>query len=297
MKKYLAIVNPIAGVKEKETAMKLLARAFSGEDERLYFTFTSEYTSAFTLAKEAITKGYEALIAIGGDGTINEVAAALYNSPLKLGIIPKGSGNGMARALGIPIDDDEAAVEVIRRAHVRAIDTSFANGSPFFCTFGVGFDAGLTHRYSEIASRGLFSYLKSAIDEYIGFKPKMYKITAGGTTFSCEAMLVTCANIDQYGSNAFIAPGASPDDGLLDLVIVSPISLLRVPQLVVQLFTKRISHNTQVESLRCADITIEREEEGIVQVDGESLEMGKSIAIKVIPRSLQVYVPEERYEE
>lgn len=110
-------------------------------------------------------------------------------------------------------------------------------------------------------------------------------------------MLVTCANIDQYGSNAFIAPGASPDDGLLDLVIVSPISLLRVPQLVVQLFTKRISHNTQVESLRCADITIEREEEGIVQVDGESLEMGKSIAIKVIPRSLQVYVPEERCEE
>lgn len=291
MKKYLAIVNPIAGVKEKETAIKLLAKAFSGEDERLYFTFTSEQTSASILAKEAIVKGYEAVIALGGDGTINEVAAALYNSNVKLGIIPKGSGNGMARALGIPVDDDAKAVEIVRRGTTHAIDTAFANGHPFFCTFGVGFDANVTQRYSEIPSRGLFSYLKSAIDEYIHFTPKKYKITAGGATFSRKAMLITCANIDQYGSNAFIAPGASPDDGLLDLVIVSPIPLLKVAQLVIQLFTKKIDQNAQVESLRCANITIEQETKGVVQVDGESLEMDKIIKIKVIPQSLQVYVP------
>lgn len=291
MKKYLAIVNPISGVKGKETVMKSLSESFNRADERLYFAFTTGEGSAESLTKEAINEGYEAVIAIGGDGTINEIARTLYNTPLKLGIIPRGSGNGLARALGIPCQREDEAVRIIRNGQSRSIDTAFANEYPFFCTFGVGFDAAVTKRYTDIPSRGLFAYLSSAIDEYIHFTPQRYQITIEGETFEQRAMLVTCANIEQYGNNAFIAPGALPDDGLIDLVLISPVNILQIPHFVRQLLTKQINRNILAQSFRCQELTLEREQEGDVQIDGESLCMGKKIKIKVAPRSLRVYTP------
>lgn len=296
-KKYLAIVNPISGIGEKGSVLPMLSEAFSNDEQQIYFVFTHKEKDAERFAKEAIHEGYDSVIAVGGDGTINQIAGVLYNSTVKLGVIPKGSGNGMARSLGIPISNDQAAIEVIKKGHTRAIDTSFANGIPFFCTFGVGFDAGVTKRYAEASTRGIFTYFRSAVDEYIHFKPKRYTITASGKRFEREAMLITCANIDQYGSNTYIAPGAMPDDGLLDLVIISPISLIETPKLAVQLFTKRVDDNANVESLRCANITIERKEAGSVQIDGESLEMGREIKIKVVPQSLHIYAPEVQPDE
>lgn len=297
MKKYLAIVNPSSGVTDKSDVLPLLAKAFTNEEERIYFMLTNGDGDAEHFTKEAIVDGYETIIAIGGDGTINAIAGALYNSSVNLGIIPKGSGNGMARALGIPVNDDRAAIDIIRRGNLRAIDTSFANGIPFFCTFGIGFDAEVTRRYAEASTRGIFTYLRSAVDEYIHFKPKRYTISACGKTFLRKAMLITCANIDQYGSNTYIAPGARPDDGLLDLVVISPIPFLKTAQLALQLFTQTIGDNARVESIRCPKITLRRDAPGYVQLDGESLIMGEEIKIKVIPRSLSVYAPENKDEQ
>lgn len=290
-KRYLGIINPISGMSRKYRIPAMLADAFSGDDERIIFAFTKKEGDAAMLAREAIKDAYEGVIAVGGDGTINEIAGALYNSNVKLGIIPKGSGNGLARALGIPLDSESTAIDIIRQGHAMAIDASFANGIPFFCTFGVGFDAAVTQRYAQAATRGLSSYIWSVLDEYRSFKPKQYRITANKKTFEREAMIVTCANIDQYGNNAFIAPGASPNDGLLDLVIVAPVEGFQAAQVAIQLFTKTVDKNTRIESLRSAEIKIEREEEGIAQIDGESIVLGKEINISVIPRSLLIYTP------
>lgn len=290
-KKYLAVVNPISGTSSKDEILPYLAEEYSHNNERLYICFSQKENDAALLAKEAVCNNFEAVIAVGGDGTINEIAKELYNTPVKLGIIPKGSGNGLARALGIPLNDTQKAAEIIHRAHVSALDTSFANGLPFFCTVGVGFDAAITKRYAEATRRGIFSYVKSVVEEYITYDSEQYQITADGNTFECKAMLITCANINQYGSNTYIAPGAKPNDGLLDLVILSPVSPLQAPQLAVQLFTKKVEKNTLIESLQCKEITIKRKHDGLVQLDGETLSMGSSIQISIAPQSLQVYTP------
>lgn len=289
--RYLVVINPISGVGSKEYLPHLIAQSLLPYADALYITYTQGAGHAQRLMQEAMEQKMDTIIAVGGDGTINEIAASLYNTPIRLGLIPKGSGNGLARALGIPIDNEEAALEIIRKGNSLAIDTGIANGKPFFCTFGVGFDAAVTERYEDAATRGIFTYIKATIDEYIRFEPKSYLITVDDITIKRQALLITCANIDQYGSNAYIAPGASPSDGLLDLVILRPVEGLQAAQVAIQLFTKRIRKNARLESIRGSKITIERAMEGSIQLDGESFTMGRTIEISVVPQSLNVLVP------
>lgn len=295
-KKYFAIINPISGIRKKYRIPAMLAEAFSGKNERIFFSFTKGKGDASLLVQQAIKNNVDAVIAVGGDGTINEIAGALYNSRIPLGIVPKGSGNGLARALGLPLDKEEEAIEIIKQGGTTAIDTAFANGIPFFCTFGVGFDAAVTQRYAQASTRGISSYIISAIEEYFSFRPKHYRITSEGKTIEREAMLVTCANIDQYGNNAFIAPHASPSDGKIDLIIAGNTTGIEVPQMALQLFTNNIDKNRKIESLRSDHIVIERDQPGVVQLDGESLKMGKQIEISISARSLEIYTPRTKTE-
>ena len=231
---------------------------------------------------------------MGGDGTINEIASALHGSHVKMGIIPKGSGNGLARALGLPLSSDAEAVRVITEGHTTAIDTGLVDGKPFFCTCGVGFDAEMTKRYAETSRRGLITYIKAAIDEYIAFRPQQYRITIDGEIVETKAFLVTAANIDQYGNNFYIAPDASPSDGLLDLVILRPFDPLLAGHVALQLVTKNIDKNSCVDSYRGANIVIEREcdDKAPAQIDGESVLAGNRIEIGVRKQSLLVYTPQ-----
>ena len=290
-RKYLVIINPISGTGGKSTLPHLIAETLAPEADAFFISYTRGEGHAAKLATEAAAHGFDTIIAVGGDGTVNEIAAALYGTHTALGIIPKGSGNGLARAMGIPLDKEAEALAIIKTGKYTEIDTGLANGTPFFCTFGVGFDAAVTERYEDAASRGIFTYIKATIDEYLRFEPKSYLITTAEGTFKRKAQLITCANIDQYGSNAYIAPGASPSDGLLDLVILRPVEGLQAAQVAIQLFTKRIRENARLESVRGSSFVIERAEEGIVQIDGESRVMGRRIEIGIEPRSLRLLVP------
>lgn len=289
--KILAIINPIAGIGSKNQIPLLLYEHFGKQPEKeLFIAYTKPENNVPSLVKQAVEWGVSTVIAVGGDGTVNEVASAIINTPLTMGIIPLGSGNGLARTLNIPLQQ-EAAIDVIKQQYAKRIDCGRANGKLFFTTFGVGFDAEVTKTYDEQTFRGPISYIVSAIDRYISHTPKDYIITINGERIHKRALMITCANADQYGNNAYIAPEAQVDDGLLDLVVAREVSPIEAPKFAFQLFTKQLNHNTAIELYSATHFTIERSEPGLVQIDGESGEMGRRIEIEVVPHALQIYTP------
>ena len=174
---------------------------------------------ASELAAEAVATGTETVIAAGGDGTVNEIATALSHTRTAIGIIPLGSGNGLARTLGIPQDVDEA-LGVIAAGNIETCDRGMACGLPFYCTFGVGFDAEVSEKFASEKRRGRITYVRSVLQEFLEYQPQPYAISVGGRVITERAFLIAACNASQYGNNAYIAPKAELTDGLLDLVVI-----------------------------------------------------------------------------
>lgn len=291
MPKALAIINPKSGTGSKDNIPALLAKAFSETGIELYITYTKCADHAYELAKQAVVDGYERVIAVGGDGTVNEVARGLVGSNTSLGIIPKGSGNGLARALGLPMSSKKA-VEIVVKGSLDRIDSCSANDRLFFCTCGMGFDADVSAAFSEAPFRGLLSYAKTAVERYISYKPSYYMVELqDGRRIDSEAFVVAAANASQYGNNAHIAPNADMKDGLVDIVILRPFRVYELPQVTLQLFSKSLEDNTHQASYQTSSATIIRQQSGVVHLDGEPIEMGARIEIKVNPSSISVIRP------
>jgi YegS/Rv2252/BmrU family lipid kinase len=292
MEKIIAIINPISGTSSKKHIPDLLDQYIpSDKFEKQYF-FTEYRGHAFELAAQAVEEKADYVIAVGGDGTVNEVAKALIDSSVILCIIPMGSGNGLARDLFIPMDIKKA-LDVIVESNVTTIDYCKANDQIFFCTCGLGFDALVSERFAEEKRRGPWTYIKDIITVYIKYKSDTYEITPEDQgVVKKKAFLVTCANASQYGNNAYIAPHADMSDGMIDVTIVSPISLLDVIRLTIQMFTKQITKNHKTQYYRTRKLTIKRKTSGTIHIDGEPIYMGKTITIEVFPGGLHVIVPQ-----
>ena len=292
MKKITAIINPVSGTASKKHIPDLLDQYISSDqfDKQLFFT---EYRGhAFELACKAVKEKADYVIAVGGDGTINEVARALVESSTVLGIVPMGSGNGLARDLAIPLDCRKA-LEVIAERKIKTIDYCKANNRIFFCTCGVGFDASVSERFDKRKRRGPFAYIRSVFTEYLQFKPDTYDIVFENEVLTRKAFLVTCANASQWGNNAFIAPHADMNDGMMDIAILSPFSPLDIGHLVIQMFTKQISKNRKLQYYRSKKFALRRAKPGIVHIDGEPVYMDKTISLEVFPNGLNVIVPQD----
>ncbi|MDR2627097.1 MAG: diacylglycerol kinase family lipid kinase [Dysgonamonadaceae bacterium] len=289
-KRIFVIINPISGTASKEQLPALLDQYFSPDKFEKSLFYTEYRGHASELAKRALDRQTDYVIAVGGDGTVNEVARALVHSPATLGIIPMGSGNGLARELLIPMDVRKA-MEVIAEENITFIDYCKANEHIFFCTCGLGFDALISERFAGEKRRGALMYVKNVIMEYLKFQPEMYQITFEDQVFQKDAFLVTCANASQYGNNAFIAPQASISDGMMDVTVLSPITPLDVAPLVVQLFTKQITKNSKIQQYRSRKITLKRKKCGVMHIDGEPIQMGESVTVETFRNGLQVLVP------
>lgn len=292
MRKVLAIINPISGTGSKESIPSLLAEAYQSTDLQLFITYTKEGGHAYALAQQAVEQGYEYVVAVGGDGTVNEIAKALINTNTALAIIPKGSGNGLARAIGMPMGV-KAAIQAILAGSVHTIDCCKANDQPFFCTCGMGFDAQVSKQFAEAPFRGPLTYFVTMIDRYIKFKPELYRINLddGEETWETEAFIVAGANASQYGNNAYIAPNASMTDGKIDLIVLRPFGGLKAPQITLQLFSKKLDSSKLHETFKVSRAVIERANAGPIHLDGEAYEMGTKIVIEVIPASIKVISP------
>lgn len=291
--KVLAIINPKSGTSSKSGVVSKLIEVFADSPYTLYFTYTCYAGHASELAEDAAKAGFARVIAVGGDGTVNEVARGLLHTQTALSIIPMGSGNGLARALGLPMNIKRAA-EIAAQGKIDTIDCCLANKSPFFCTCGMGFDAEVSAAFAEAPFRGFISYAATSLERYINYKPSTYTIEIEGhETVRSEAFVVAAANASQYGNNAHIAPNASMTDGKVDIVILKPFSVLDMPQITLQLFSKRLEENTHQESYQTSRATFIRESAGVVHLDGEPVEMPERIEIEVLPQAIHVIRSEE----
>lgn len=287
----MLVINPISGTGSKQgVAAKVESRlAECGFDTDV--RYTGGRGDATRLAREAVGEGYAGVLACGGDGTVNETARALCGEKTALGILPAGSGNGLARHIGIPVDID-LSLDIITKNNVIPVDYGSVNGNPFFCTFGMGFDAAVSHRFARQSRRGLISYVKSALSEYVQYRPQTYTLSANGKILTEKAFLVAVANASQWGNNAYIAPQASITDGLLDIIIVHSGSPIDAAVMGMDIFTGFINKNTMVHCFRAPAAVIYRNEPGEAHIDGEPMILDNILDIKCHPGALRVFAPE-----
>jgi diacylglycerol kinase (ATP) len=286
----LFIINPISGGKNKSQLPLLIGKLLDLAKFFPSYSFTEYAGHAAELAEEAANRNFDVIVAVGGDGTINEVASKVQKFNKVLGIIPFGSGNGLARFLKIPLKA-ASAVQVINRLNIIKIDTGLFNGNGFFNMAGMGFDAYISSIFAEDKSRGLSGYLKLGLKEVLNYKAQTYDLVIDGKEYTFKAFLISIANSSQYGNNAHIAPAASVTDGLFDICIVKEFSIMKLPVLAYQMLTATTHQSKFVDIIKGREIMIRRPEEGPIHIDGEPMFMGKDIQVSILPLSLNVIIP------
>ena len=286
-KKILFIINPKSGVQKKKNLSQLVEKYIDHDRYDLQIVKTGYAGHASELAAAVVKENYYAVVAVGGDGTVNEVARSLVHTGTALGIVPCGSGNGFARHLGIPVDMKKS-IEFINSAEQTCIDYGRLNGVPFFCACGVGFDALVSNDFANGNHRGLASYVQKTLIDWVKYEPEVYEVVADSMKKNYKAFLIACGNASQYGNNAYITPYASMRDGLLSVSVVEPFTTVEVPFVVAQLFSNSINRNNRVTTFATHRLTIRRKSAGPVHYDGEPSVMDAELNIEVVPDGLKV---------
>ena len=299
-KRILFVVNPVSGTSgKKEYVQKLIRERIDG-DVYEYDIVETEYGGHATeLARKAAEDGVDVVCAVGGDGTVNEVARGLLHTKTALAILPSGSGNGLARHLRIPVEP-QMAIDVINKGLVQSMDYGKVNDKPFFCTCGVGFDAFISQRFAESDKRGPVTYIENVLNTSLKYHSETYDVEIVGDGDGKEgqhevlkAFLISCANASQYGNNAYIAPEASVRDGVMNVIVIEPFSAIEVPQLAIQLFNGTITQNSHIKTFKCRKLIIHRSKPGAVHYDGDPAEMGKTVEVELVPGGLLCLSPSE----
>ena len=297
MKNIAFIINPISGAKETQNAKKklpkLIMQTLDMEQWLPNIVFTEYAGHATELAYQYARMGFDAVVAVGGDGTINEVARGLKDTKTALGIIPMGSGNGFARHLNISIRPQKA-LEMLNHSEPIAVDYGLANGKLFVSTCGTGFDAVVADNFAGSNKRGFMTYLQNTLKVAWSYKPQTYHIVGDGLDVTHKAFLITFANANQWGYEALIAPKASLQDGKMDIMLMSSHAILGSASLALRLFTGSIDNSYFMDTLRAKEVTLEREEKAPFHLDGDPVEMEKDIHIKIVPDGTRVLV-EKRF--
>lgn len=288
-KKIVFILNPISGTVKKAGIPKLIEETIDKEFFDASIMETRYAGHASEIAVQEKERGTDIVVAVGGDGTVNEIGRALINSNTAMGIIPCGSGNGLARHLMLPMDIRKA-MNIINMDTVHALDYGEINEHPFFCTCGMGFDAFISQKFAEAGKRGALTYLEKIIQLGLKYEPETYIIESEEETFTQKAYLVSCANASQYGNNAYIAPQASMSDGLLDVTIIHPLDVLSAPQISFDMFNKTLNKNPKVDTFTTKHLIIHREREGVIHYDGDPIMAGRDIEMKLHHKAINIVV-------
>lgn len=295
--KLIFIVNPVAGTGKWKGIEKAIETNLSSS-----FSYDIFYTNYSGEAKELAQEWSgkcSAVIAIGGDGLVNEIAAGIMNSSSVLGIIPTGSGNALARHLHIPVNKQKA-IKIINEMKINTIDTALINSKSFIAIAGTGFDADVAATFAVKKRRGLFTYLYISFFSYFTYHPSYYEIKVDGKIYNEHAFLVSIANGSQYGNNACISPGASVRDGELNVCILKSFPKIIGPWLAAKLFLKNINKSSYYKVIKGKDISIKKCPSPLptyplplnFHFDGEVSEPKESLNITIVTASLKVICPE-----
>ena len=283
------IVNPISGTTDKSRIVNLIPDYMEAERFDVKIWYTEFRGHAAQIARQAVEEDVKVVVAVGGDGTVNEVARCLIHTNTALGIIPCGSGNGLARHLFIPMNP-EGALQVLSTCTIETLDYGMINDTPFFCTCGLGFDAFVSSKFAKSERRGLLTYIDNTLREGLRYKPDTYEIEIDGEKQHYKAFLIACANASQYGNNVYIAPQASMSDGLMDVTIMEPFTVLEAPQIAIQLFNKTIDKNSRIRTFRCKSLRIHRSSPGVIHFDGDPKDEGADIEVRLVPKGIHMVV-------
>ncbi|MEO6259843.1 MAG: YegS/Rv2252/BmrU family lipid kinase, partial [Thermoanaerobaculia bacterium] len=243
------------------------------------------------LISHASAEGVEVIYAVGGDGTIHEIARHLIGTSMALGVLPRGSGNGFARHLGLPLQP-AAALQACRGLRIETIDTATVNDRPFVGVMGLGFDAWIAEAFAGAGTRGMRTYVRVGLQGFRRFEAQDYSIRIDGETIERRALIVAVANSSQYGNNARIAPLASLQDGLLDITIIERVPILGAPLLLARLFSGSVHRSPGVTTRTGRRVQIVRARAGAAHLDGEPVTLPDTMTVEIVPRSLQVIVPD-----
>ncbi len=283
-KKIHFIINPHSGMKSKLGFVDLIEQEMRS-DFKVKTTLTQRPEHATEIALEAVEDGADAVIVVGGDGSVNEVGKALIGTDVAMGIIPLGSGNGFARHLDIPLGE-KAALQTINKFRTLIIDTATINDAPFLATAGLGFDAQVGWQFANNGRRGFLSYIQVTTTAFVGYKPKAYHLIVDGEVIETEAFLINFANAGQYGNNAWIAPSASLTDGLLNICIIDKFPAQMAPDIIYKLFNKKIEKSKYYRFLQGKEVQVCNPE--IYHIDGEPRATSEDLLIKIVPQSLKI---------
>lgn len=288
-KRIVFVINLVSGTGDK-TAIPNLIDEVLDKDRFEYEIAVTEYAGhASEIATRAKDDGVDIVAAVGGDGTVNEVARAIVHSGTALGIVPSGSGNGLARHLLLPMNARKA-IELINICEIRDLDYGVINGYPFFCTCGMGFDAFVSMKFAEAGKRGPITYVENVLREGLKYKPETYVLEDESGTYKYKAFLISCANASQYGNNAYIAPQASMSDGLMDVIIMEPFDVFEAPQISIDMFNKTLDMNSKIKTFRCRKLHIHRSNAGVIHYDGDPVTTGEDIDVELKPGGIKMIV-------
>jgi YegS/Rv2252/BmrU family lipid kinase len=295
IKRVRFIINPISGGKSKSEIPALAEQILPKTQFNIDYTFTKNTEHTCFLAKECVQQAYDWVIAVGGDGTINQVAAQLIHTPIALGIVPFGSGNGLARALQIPLQSKKA-ISNLNQSIIQSIDTGLANTTPFVNVCGFGFDAHVSAGFSQMGTRGFKTYAKVSLQTIRKFKSETLHIEINDLHKKEKAFILAICNGPQYGNNAFIAPQAELTDGQFHITHIEEVNWKNILGLGTKLFLKNIHQSPLVKTSIAKQLTIHRAHDNYVNIDGEPIWLEKSVKIKMQPLSLNILIPNSNHE-
>jgi YegS/Rv2252/BmrU family lipid kinase len=295
MKNIAFIINPISGTQQssKRKLPKLIEKELDHSLWLPNIVFTEYAGHATELARQFAVMGFDAVVAVGGDGTVNEVAQGLRGSQTALGILPYGSGNGFARHLHIPMSPQKA-IQMLNHSEPVCCDYGLANDRMFVTTCGTGFDAQIAYRFAGAGKRGFATYIEKVVKDMLSYKSQTYHIVGDNLDITHKAFLITFANASQWGNDAYIAPKASVQDGKMDICMMSSSALLGAPGLALRLFTKNIDNSLFMDTVKAKDVMLYREDEGPFHLDGDPVKMPKDIRIRIVEDGIRVLV-EKRF--
>jgi len=286
------IINPISGNSNKYNYEDKIASFFANTNIEPIIEFTKKAGDAISFAEKSVESKLDAIVVAGGDGTVNEVVNGIGLSKIPMGIIPSGSGNGLARHLGISMNFRKS-LEVIKEGFYQGADLIKINDKYSINVSGVGFDALVSHKFQNLDRRGLVSYVKIIAAEFASYKAKHYKLIIDGREYERDAFLISIANSSQFGNNAFISPKASVSDGFIDVCVVKPFPKIISPILIEQLMIGRLDKGKYLEVIKAKSIMI-KQDSSIYHIDGDAFEGGNIVNASIISNAIKLIIPKNK---